>query len=52
MEVVYHLRRPWPNAAGATCLVLDPTELLRRLAALVPAPYTNLGRYHGVLAGR
>jgi len=32
--------------------VLDPTELLRRLAALVPAPYTNLVRYHGVLAGR
>lgn len=48
-RVVYHLRRPWPNEAGATCLVLDPTELLRRLAALVPAPYTNLVRYHGVL---
>ena len=51
-RVVYHLRRPWPNAAGATCLVLDPTQFLRRLAALVPAPYTNLVRYHGVFAGR
>ena len=48
----YHLRRPWPNAAGATCLLLDPTDLLRRLAALVPAPYANLVRYHGVFAGR
>jgi hypothetical protein len=51
-RVAYHLRRPWPNAAGATCLLLDPTDLLRRLAALVPAPYANLVRYHGVFAGR
>jgi hypothetical protein len=51
-RVVYHLRCPWPNAADATCLVLEPTELLRRLAALVPAPYTNLVRYHGVFASR
>jgi hypothetical protein len=51
-RVVYHLRRPWPNAAGATCLVLGPTEFLRRLAALVPAPYTNQVRYHGVFASR
>jgi hypothetical protein len=36
--VVYQLRRPWPNAQGATSLVLTPTDLLRRLAALVPAP--------------
>jgi len=51
-RVVYHLRRPWPNANGASCLVLEPTELLRRLAALVPAPYANLVRYHGVFASR
>jgi hypothetical protein len=51
-RVIYYLRRPWPNATGATCLVLEPTELLRRLAALVPAPYTNLVRYHGIFAGR
>ena len=49
-RVVYHLRRPWPNADGADCLVLDPTDLLRRLAALVPAPYANLVRYHGIFA--
>ena len=51
-DETYHLRRPWPNAAGATCLVLGPSEFLRRLAALVPAPYTNLVRYHGVFASR
>jgi hypothetical protein len=51
-RVVYHLRRPWPNAPGATCLVLAPLDLLRRLAALVPAPYSYLVRYHGVVANR
>jgi len=51
-RVIYRLRRPWPNAAGATCLVLTPTDLLRRLAALVPAPYSNMVRYHGVFANR
>jgi len=42
--------RQWPNAAGTTCLVLAPTQFLRRLAALVPAPYVNLVRYHGAFA--
>ena len=51
-RVVYHLRRPWPNGAGVHCLVLQPTDFLRRLAALVPAPYANLVRYHGIFAGR
>jgi len=51
-SVVYHLRRPWPNASGANCLVLQPTDFLRRLAALVPVPYANFVRYHGVFAGR
>ena len=51
-RILYHLRKPWPNAQGANCLVLEPSDFLRRLAALVPAPYTNLVRYHGVFAGR
>ena len=51
-RIVYRLRKPWPNPQGATCLVLEPGDFLRRLAALVPAPYTNLVRYHGVFAGR
>jgi hypothetical protein len=51
-RVVYHLRRPWPHPQGATCLVLEPHDLLRRLAALLPTPYTHLVRYHGVFASR
>lgn len=32
--------------------VKNSSDFLRRLAALVAAPYTNLVRYHGVFAGR
>jgi len=51
-QVVYELARPWPNSAGATHLVLDPIELMQRLAALIPAPYTHLIRRHGCFASR
>jgi len=51
-KVVYRLRRPWPHAQGATHLVLEPLDFLRRLAALVSFPYTNQTRYHGVFANR
>jgi hypothetical protein len=51
-QVVYELARPWPNSTGATHLVLDPIELLQRLAALIPAPYTHLIRRHGCFASR
>jgi hypothetical protein len=30
--------------------VLQPTELLHRLAALIPRPYLNLTRFHGIFA--
>jgi len=33
------------HSGGVDSLVLEPRELLRRLAALVPAPYTHLVRY-------
>ena len=46
------LLRPWPTPDGRPDLVLDPVAFLRRLAALVPAPYQNLVRYHGVFANR
>jgi hypothetical protein len=46
------LRRPWPNASGATHLILDPLDFLRRLAALVSFPYAHQVRYHGVFARR
>ncbi|MCP4437154.1 MAG: hypothetical protein GY812_16850 [Actinomycetia bacterium] len=35
---------------GTTGIVLDPLDLIARLAALVPPPRQNLVRYHGVLA--
>jgi hypothetical protein len=50
--VLYHLRRPWPHPQGATCLVLEPLDFMRRLAALVPAPYAHTVRYHGCFANR
>jgi hypothetical protein len=49
-RVLYHLRRPWPHSQGATCLVLEPLDFLRRLAALIPAPYAHMVRYHGCFA--
>jgi len=44
------LRREW--GGGSTALLLDPLELLERLAALVPPPRRPLLAYHGLLAPR
>jgi len=44
------LRQPW--ADGTTHVVLDPVELLGRLAVLVPRPRVNLILYYGVLGAR
>jgi hypothetical protein len=44
------LRLLRPKADGRSDVVLDPVAFLRRLAVLVPAPYRNLVRYHGVFA--
>ncbi len=49
-QVRYQLRKPWID--GRTEIVMEPLAFLRRLAALVPSPYTNLVRYHGVFANR
>jgi hypothetical protein len=35
---------------GTTHIVLEPPDLMARLAALVPTPRMHLTRYHGVLA--
>jgi len=47
-RLAYRLKRPLPN--GPQALLLKPTELLRRLATLVPPPRHHLVRYHGVFA--
>jgi hypothetical protein len=49
-QLLYHFRRPWSD--GSTALLLEPVELLERLAALVPPPRRPLLAYHGVLAPR
>jgi hypothetical protein len=51
-KVRCRLLRPWPSPTGRTALVLEPDVLVRRLAALIPPPYQNQIRYHGVFANR
>ena len=47
-QVRYQLRRPFSD--GTTHLLFEPTELIEKLAALIPRPWANLVRYHGVFA--
>ncbi len=47
-RLAYRMKRP--SATGQTHLVLAPVAFLRRLAALVPPPRSNLVRYFGVFA--
>ncbi|MBU1411951.1 transposase [Myxococcota bacterium] len=56
---LFQLHRPWPKPDSTrTHLTFEPLAFLRRqfiwrrLAALVPSPYQNLIRYHGVFANR
>jgi Putative transposase len=49
-QLLYQFRRPWRD--GSTALLLEPLELLERLAALVPPPRRPLLAYHGLLAPR
>jgi hypothetical protein len=47
-RVRYDMKRTW--ADGTHAIVLEPFDFIARLCALVPAPYFNLTRFHGVLA--
>jgi hypothetical protein len=47
-RVLLELKSEW--ADGTTHLLLEPLELLEKLAALTPRPRINLVLYHGVLA--
>lgn len=44
----YRLRHRWRD--GSSAILLEPRELLTRLAAQVPPPGAHQVRYHGVLA--
>jgi hypothetical protein len=45
-KLAYRMKRRLGD--GRKVLILDPRELLRRLATLVPPPRAHLVRYHGV----
>ena len=47
-QVVYKLKNAYGN--GTTHIVLEPLDLLARLASLVPRPRVNLTRFFGVFA--
>jgi hypothetical protein len=47
-QVRYGLKTPYRD--GTTHIVLEPLELMARLAALVPPPRMQLTRHHGVSA--
>jgi hypothetical protein len=49
---VIKLQKPWPSAGGVTHLEFTPLEFLRPLTALIPPPFANLIRYHGLLGPR
>ena len=46
--MLYRLKRRWRN--GTTHVLLEPLELVEKLAALVPPPRFHRVRYHGLLA--
>ena len=47
-RLCYRLKRRWRD--GTTHIVLDPVDLLERLATFVPSPRSHGVRYHGILA--
>ena len=47
-QVRFGLKTPYRD--GTTHIVLEPLDLMARLAALVPPPRMHLTRYHGVFA--
>lgn len=47
-RVLLELKSEW--ADGTSHLLLEPLELLEKLAALTPRPRINLVLYHGILA--
>jgi hypothetical protein len=47
-RLCYRLKHRWRD--GTTHIVLDPVDLLERLATFVPSPRSHTVRYHGILA--
>jgi hypothetical protein len=49
-HVLLRLRRPWRD--GTRAIRFEPSELLEKLAAMIPRPRANLLIYHGACAPR
>jgi Putative transposase/Transposase zinc-binding domain len=47
-RLCYRLKHRWRD--GTTHILLEPVDLLERLAACIPPPRFHLVRYHGILA--
>lgn len=47
-KLCYELKRPWSD--GTHHVVFEPLEMLEKVVALIPRPWTHLVRYHGVFA--
>ena len=47
-ELRYELKKAWRD--GTRFVRLDPYELIARICAMVPPPWSNMVRFHGVLA--
>ena len=47
-ELRYELKKAWRD--GTRFVRLDPYELIARICAMVPPPWFNMIRFHGVLA--
>ena len=47
-RLCYRLKHRWRD--GSTHIVLDPVDLLERLATFVPPPRFHMVRYHGIVA--
>jgi len=47
-QVRYALKTPYRD--GTTHILMEPLDLMARLAALVPPPRMHLARFHGVFA--
>ena len=46
-QVIYSLKKPYSD--GTAHIVMEPLELLEKIAAIIPRPKIHLTRYHGVL---
>lgn len=47
-RIRYDMKRVWKD--GTKAIVISPLDFIARLCALVPPPYFNLTRFHGILA--